>query len=76
MSFGEAYGSILSPFAEEFKRTKNEKQRKEVLKNAADALLKSRETLEDGRDDLPKDLQAVRGSFLSSSVFIDIHLQN
>ena len=65
MSFGETYGNILSPFIQDFKAGKNLKERKTVLKNAADALLKSRETLEDAQDDLPNDLQAVSKSFFS-----------
>jgi hypothetical protein len=65
MSFGETYGNILSPFIQDFKTGKNLKERKTVLKNAADALLKSRETLEDAQDDLPNDLQAVSKSFFS-----------
>jgi hypothetical protein len=75
MSFGKVHGNVLSPFVQEFKTAKNKKEVKEVIKNAADALLKSRETLEDASDDLPKDLQAVSTNFyLSSSVSTNFHL--
>lgn len=76
MSFGKVYGNVLSPFVKEFEKAKNEKEKKEVIKNAADALLKSRETLEDASDDLPKDLQSVSTNFfLSSSASPNFHLR-
>lgn len=59
MSFSKSYGGILSPFLEEYKEAKNEKARKEVLKNAAAAVSTSKAVLENAGD-LPKDLQAVR----------------
>jgi hypothetical protein len=80
MSFGKNFGKILSPFKEEYKGAKNQKERNAVLKNAADALLKYKETLEDGDVDLPSDIQTVGAFFLSSSVFLkfiyDFRLSN
>jgi hypothetical protein len=59
MTFSKDYGKVLSPFAQKYKMAKNEKGRKEILKNAVDAVEKSRELLEDKGSDLPKDLKTV-----------------
>jgi len=74
MSFGKVYCNILSPFLKEYKSVKNQKERKGVINNAAEALLKTRETLEDGMDDLPNDLKGVSEPLLSSSVYMVAHL--
>lgn len=63
MTFSEDYGGILLPFVEKYKAAKNEKARKAVLKTAADAVLKSRDLLEDDVTELPKDLPTVRAYF-------------
>lgn len=60
MSFSEVYGDILSPFVEKFKEAKNEKNRAQVVKNAANAVSSSSQLLEDQGVDLPKDLKSVR----------------
>jgi hypothetical protein len=59
MTFSEKYGDIISPFAKKYKISKNEKGRKAIVKNAANAVLKSREQQEDEGVDLPKDLETV-----------------
>jgi hypothetical protein len=75
MSFGKVYGNVLSPFVKEFEMAKNQKVREGVIKNATDTVIKSRETLEDASDDLPKDLKTVgKNFFLSSSVSTNFHL--
>jgi hypothetical protein len=58
MSFTQAYGNILSPFLKIFQEAENKKLRKSVLKNAAEAVVKSRDVLED-KGDLPQDLETV-----------------
>jgi hypothetical protein len=58
MSFTQAYSKILSPFLKRFQEAENEKLRKSVLKNAAEAVVRSRDLLED-KGDLPKDLEKV-----------------
>jgi len=58
MAFTKCYASVLSPFVEKFREAKNEKDRKTVVKNAADAVTNSKNLLED-EEDLPKDLQTV-----------------
>jgi hypothetical protein len=58
MSFTEVYNEVLSPF---FREAENEKLRKAILKNAADAVVRSRDSLE-VMEDLPKDLEKVSGS--------------
>ena len=58
MSFGKAYNAVLSPFVKEYRKAKNEKERRGVVNKAIDAIEKSKALLEDG-DDLPKDLQTV-----------------
>jgi hypothetical protein len=59
MSFSKIYAPVLSPFIEKYKMAKNEKERKAVKTMAVDAVLKSRDLLEDQGIDLPKDLDAV-----------------
>jgi hypothetical protein len=59
MSFAEVYSDLLLPFVESYKEANNEKNRTLVVKNAADAVLNSRNLLEEGVD-LPKDLKTVR----------------
>lgn len=59
MTFSDDYASILLPFVEEYKAAKNDKGRKAVLKNAADAVSKSRNLREDNVTELPKDLPTV-----------------
>jgi hypothetical protein len=66
MSFSELYSALLLPFVKQFKEEKNAKGRKTVVKNASDAVKKSKEDLEDAND-LPRDLETVcisLGSFL------------
>jgi hypothetical protein len=58
MAFGDIYSSILLPFAKSYK-AKNEKGRAQVVKDAMDAVLKSRDLLEDQGGNLPKDLKTV-----------------
>jgi hypothetical protein len=60
MSFSEVYGDILLPFVENYKEAKNEKNRAQVVKNAADAVSSSSQLLEDQGVNLPKDLKSVR----------------
>ena len=59
MSFSEVYGDILLPFVEKYKEAKNEKNRAQVVKNAADAVSSSSQLLENQGVDLPKDLKSV-----------------
>jgi hypothetical protein len=59
MTFSKIYGNIILPFIKQYKDAKNDKSRNVVIANAADAVKKSRETLEDNSVDLPKDLQHV-----------------
>jgi hypothetical protein len=58
MAFGDLYSSILLPFAQSY-QAKNEKGRAQVVKDAMDAVLKSRDLLEDQGGNLPKDLKTV-----------------
>jgi hypothetical protein len=60
MTFTDDYAGILLPFVEKYKTAKNEKARKAVLKNAAEAVSKSRDLREDNVTELPKDLPMVR----------------
>lgn len=59
MTFSKVYGALLLPFVGNYRKAKNEKGRNQVLKNAADAVTKSGNLLEDGVD-LPKDVISVR----------------
>lgn len=63
MSLSKVFGNIISPFVQNFKDAKNEKQRLSVIKEAADAVLKSKDLLEDKEAGLPKDLPSVRNVF-------------
>ena len=65
MTFTEDYGKVLSPFLKKYQVEENEKQRRAVLKNAAKAMVKSRDLLKEKTDDLPKDIQTT--FFLFSS---------
>jgi hypothetical protein len=58
MSFTQLYSSVLAPFIKTFKEAKNDKGRKSVINDAADAVTKAHDLLEDAND-LPKDLQTV-----------------
>jgi hypothetical protein len=55
MAFSKDFGSVLSPFINQYKEA-NDKGRKAVLKSAADAVLKANEQLEDTTLNLTKDL--------------------
>jgi hypothetical protein len=59
MTFSEDYGKLLSPFLKEYKKANNEKARKAVIKNAADAISSSSGLLEDKGASLPKNLKTV-----------------
>ena len=59
MSFTKKYRKILSPFLEGYKTAKNDKARKKVLKNAAQAVKNSRDLQEDKGAELPKELETV-----------------
>jgi hypothetical protein len=65
MAFSDDYATILSPFVEKYKTAKNENARKSVLKNAADAVKKSRDLREDNVTELPKELETVCPYFYS-----------
>jgi hypothetical protein len=60
MSFSEVYGSVLEPFIQKFKDGENEKGRRAVVRDAAEAVKNYREMQEDEGAALPKDLQTVR----------------
>jgi hypothetical protein len=60
MAFSKQYANVLLPFVQKYQDAKNEKGRAGVLKGAAEAVSKSKETMEVGGADLPKDLKAVR----------------
>jgi hypothetical protein len=72
MAFGNAYSGILLPFVETYKGAKNEKGRTQVVKDAVDAVLKSRDLLEDQGGNLPNDLKTVC-LFHSVSISTDAH---
>jgi hypothetical protein len=59
MTFSDDYGHLLSPFLKEYKKANNEKARKAVIKNAADAISSSSALLEDKGTSLPKNLKTV-----------------
>jgi len=59
MSFSDSYANVLSPFVENYKEANNERERKLVVQNAADAVSESHSLREGATDDLPKDLQRV-----------------
>ena len=58
MTFTKTYRALLFPFIEQFKEVTSKKEKKTVIKNAVDAVKKSKALLEDA-DDLPKDVSAV-----------------
>jgi hypothetical protein len=59
MAFADIYSNILEPFIQSYKEAKNQKTRAVVIQNAADAVTKSRDLLEDTAVALPKDLKTV-----------------
>ena len=69
MTFTEDYGKVLSPFLKKYQVEENEKWRRAVLKNMAEAVVKSRDLLKEKTDDLPKDIQMVPLSFFSFFLF-------
>lgn len=64
MSFTQVYGNILAPFVENYKNAKNEKARKGVVETATNAVLNSKNLLEEKGLELPHDLKAVCRSLL------------
>jgi hypothetical protein len=67
-TLGNVYGALLSPYIQNYKGAKNEKERSQVVKRAADAVTKNADLIEDRAMNLPKDLKAVRFfSFLNHS---------
>lgn len=67
MSLSKVYGDVLLPFVQKYKDARNEKERKAVMKNAAEAVVENRNLLENKGGNLPKDLPNVR-IILSGSV--------
>jgi hypothetical protein len=59
MSFSKVYGGVLLPFVKNYKEARNDKERKKILRNAADAVSQRRNELEDQGGQLPKDLPNV-----------------
>lgn len=59
MPFSDDYADVLLPFVENYKKAQNDKTRKMVVQNAADAVSESRNLREDSAVDLPKELQTV-----------------
>lgn len=45
MSFTDTYNKVLSSFLKKFKEAENEKLRKCILKNVAEAVVKNKDTL-------------------------------
>jgi hypothetical protein len=68
MTFTEEYATVLLPFVEEYRKAKNENARKAAVRNAVDAVGKSGDLQENGRDDLPKDLKTV--CYVSFKMFL------
>jgi hypothetical protein len=64
MAFTDDYADILSPFIEQYQTAKNDKERKALAQNAAEAVRKSRDLGEDTTVNLPKDLEKVCLSFV------------
>jgi hypothetical protein len=58
MTFSNLYGSVLFPFVKQYQDAKNEKGRKTVIANAANAVKESKALLEEA-DELPKELNTV-----------------
>jgi hypothetical protein len=59
MALSKVYGTLLLPFVESYKLATNATGRNQVVKNAAEAVLKSKDLLEKEGLDLPKDLRTV-----------------
>jgi hypothetical protein len=59
MAFKDDYGHIIAPFLKKYNLAKNEKSRKAVIKNAANAVTSSSDLLENGGKSIPKDLETV-----------------
>jgi hypothetical protein len=59
MSFTDLYINVLAPFIQNFRDASNQKERKSVVKNAADAVVNSRLRMENKGADLPNDLEKV-----------------
>jgi len=59
MAFDEEICDILAPFVDNYKEAGNQIKRKEVIKNACEAVRKSTESLEDRDVSLPKNLSLV-----------------
>jgi len=59
MTFSKTYAAVLSQFINKYLDVKNEKARKAVVNQAAEAVRESKALLEDA-EDLPKGLQTVR----------------
>ena len=55
MSLSKTFCNLLSPFVESYKEAKNQKERKPIIKNAADAVLDNRDMMEE-LGELPSDL--------------------
>jgi len=73
MSFSDSYANVLSPFVEKYKDAKNERERKVVIQNAADAVSESQNLREGAVVDLPKDLQKVYLNLCSCSLSADYY---
>jgi hypothetical protein len=58
MALSKVFHTLLAPFLEKYRKETNNKGKSNVVKDAADAVSKSRDMLEDGVD-LPKDVQTV-----------------
>jgi hypothetical protein len=66
MAFADVFGNILKPFVNSYKEASNQQNRGTVIRNAADAVAKSRDLLEDPAIGLPKDLKTVCPKFILS----------
>jgi hypothetical protein len=71
MSFSELYSSVLAPFVTKYKDSNNDKERKTVVSEAADAVKDAKELLENAQD-LPKDIRTVSISFNFLSFLVEI----
>ena len=58
MTFSKTYAAVLTQFIDKYLDAKNEKARKAVVNQAAEAIRESKALLEDV-EDLPKGLQTV-----------------
>lgn len=59
MALKKVYGQLLLPFIESYKAAANTTGRSQIVKNAAEAVLKNKDLLEEEGVDLPKDLKTV-----------------